>query len=136
MSFWVGTEAGLFENGEKLVTALEDHSVSALATEQNSIWAIVNDHKIWRYDHEWREVGRINDYEIQCLLLCKGTLYAGTFAAHVYQLVGPKFVLVDGFEEIETRHLWGTPWGELPSTRTMCRDNKDDIYANIHVGGQ
>ena len=135
MTFWVGTEEGLFENAEKPVIALEDRSVSALAEDEHSIWAIVDDHSIWRYEDDWREFGQIDDYEVHCLLPSKDRLFAGTFAAHVYQLVGPEFTLVDGFEQVETRGLWGTPWGGLPSTRTMCRGNNDDIYANVHVGG-
>ncbi len=135
MTFWVGTEKGLFENAEKPITALDDRSVSALAEDEHSIWAIVDDHSIWRYDDDWREFGQINDHEVHCLLPSKGMLFAGTFAAHIYQLVGPEFELIDGFEQVETRDLWGTPWGGLPSTRTMCRDDNDGIYANIHVGG-
>ena len=135
MTFWVGTENGLFENAEEPVVGLESSSVSVLAGDEHSIWAIVDDHSIWRYDDDWHEFGQISDYEVHCLLPNESTLFAGTFAAHVYQLVGPEFTLVDGFEQVETRDLWGTPWGGPPSTRTMCRDRNDCIYANIHVGG-
>ena len=135
MAFWVATENGLFENAEEPVAALEGRNVSALTLNEHSIWAIVDDHCIWRYDDDWIELGQISDYEVHCLLASEDALFAGTFAAHVYQLVGDEFSLVDGFEQLETRGQWGTPWGGAPSTRTMCRDGNDEIYANIHVGG-
>ena len=135
MTFWVGTENGLFENGEEPVAAMEGCNVSALTPNGHSIWAIVDDHGIWRYDDEWRELGQISDYEVHCLLASEDGLFAGTFAAHVYQLVGDTFSLIDGFERLETRSQWGTPWGGPPSTRTMCRDGNNEIYANVHVGG-
>ncbi|GIS69648.1 MAG: hypothetical protein CM1200mP9_04690 [Gammaproteobacteria bacterium] len=62
---------------------MEGCNVSALTPNGHSIWAIVDDHGIWRYDDEWRELGQIRTMKSTAFLQAK-KLFAGTFAAHVY----------------------------------------------------
>ena len=63
-------------------------------------------------------------------------LLIGTEPPHVYRLeVGSgQAQLMAGFEALECRPRWHTPWGGPPALRSMARTGDGWVYADVHVG--
>ncbi len=58
----------------------------------------------------------------------------GTEGAHLHRLSGGTFERVTGFDELNCRDAWRTPWGGPPAVRTLAASADGYVYADIHVG--
>lgn len=140
----VGTSAGLrtFDpaGGERPVE-LQGHDVRALAPQTwTRLWAVVDDHEIWRRDGSgWARVAAVDRLEALCLADTRanpeGGILVGTSEARLVRVDADSRVeFLDGFDQSPGRDEWFTPWGGPPSTRTITEDG-ESVYVNVHVGG-
>jgi hypothetical protein len=58
----------------------------------------------------------------------------GTSEAHLFLVDAQGAELVEGFETVEGRGDWFTPWGGPPDVRSLSEAG-GRIHANVHVGG-
>ncbi|MDP9386866.1 MAG: hypothetical protein M3Q48_02790, partial [Actinomycetota bacterium] len=63
-----------------------------------------------------------------------GPALAGTAEAHLYR-VGAGLEAVEGFEHVEGRDRWYTPWGGPPDVRSLSVSPTGTVLVNVHVGG-
>jgi BNR/Asp-box repeat len=61
-------------------------------------------------------------------------VHVGTSEARLFRLEGSRLTPVVGFDAVEGREAWYTPWGGPPDTRSISEWD-DDVYVNVHVGG-
>lgn len=134
MKVLVGTEDGLHDVGGGV--EFPGRTVTALARDGSAWWSIVDGRAIWRSaGGSWEEVAEGGDLARNCLLPTEAGLFVGTAEAHLLRLARGGMEAVPGFEEIEGRDAWYTPWGGPPDTRSLAVDRNGTLYANVHVGG-
>jgi hypothetical protein len=136
----IGTDKGLLEFDG--VDALPDQQlgerdVTALAVREDQLWAIAERSSLLRRDATgaWTEVRSRGADELTCVVASEHGVFVGTEEAHVLRLDGDDLVPVDGFERVEGRGEWYTPWGGPPAVRSLAADRADRLHANVHVGG-
>lgn len=83
----------------------------------------------------WARFGSVSDLEVRCVLALGDEVLAGTAEAGLYSITGSDSRRVDGFDSVEGREDWYTPWGGPPDTRSLAAADEGAIYANVHVGG-
>lgn len=130
----VGTAGGL----ESVVGQAGEvpERIVALAAGGEVRWALVGRGDLLRSDDGgWERVASLDAYGGTCLLSTDDALLVGTSEAHVCRLTRDVLELVDGFEDVDGRRDWYTPWGGPPDTRSMTVDRAGTVYANVHVGG-
>lgn len=130
----VGTSAGLEavagESGQV------SEPIVALAAGENARWALVGHGDLLRSDDgAWERVASLEGYRGRCLLPTDEALLVGTSEAHLYRLTRDALELADGFEDVDGRDDWYTPWGGPPDTRSMAVDPAGTVFVNVHVGG-
>ena len=130
----VGTSAGLEavagESGQV------SEPIVALAAGENARWALVGHGDVLRSDDgAWERVASLEEYRGRCLLPTDEALLVGTSEAHLYRLTRDALELADGFEDVDGREDWYTPWGGPPDTRSMAVDPAGTVFVNVHVGG-
>ena len=141
----VGAGDGLhvFEDGRSVDTQgigwdpESPSAVTALAREGTQVWAVLDQHQIWRTSVDgWSHVVHLGNLEVECLADTVAGVIAGTSQAHLFRVDPPPTPLetVTGFDEISGREAWYTPWGGPPATRSISEDD-DAVYVNVHVGG-
>jgi len=134
----VGTDAGLHQldaGGAAEPVTLAGHRVTALAPDYPAVWAIVDDHEVWRADDGdgWERVATLGGRRATCLAApALGTL-VGAAEAHLYRLGATALEPVTAFDEVEGRDAWYTPWGGPPDARSISEG--DAVFVNVHVGG-
>jgi hypothetical protein len=130
----VGTSAGL-----EAVTGETGHvsePIVALAAGANARWALVGHGDLLRSDNgAWERVASLEGYRGRCLLPTDEALLVGTSEAHLFRLTRDALELADGFENVDGRGDWYTPWGGPPDTRSMTVDPAGTVFVNVHVGG-
>jgi len=133
----VGTADGLHEFGVRERSHLNGHEVSALAGDDRGWWALVDGRTVGRSGDggSWEEWAALPDGGGTCLALTPAGLLVGTAGAHLFRLEGRRLVEVEGFEQVEGRREWYTPWGDPPDTRSIAADPAGALYVNVHVGG-
>ena len=133
----VGTDGGLVALSEGGTRTVLGDPVSAIAAGDGALWAIANGSRILRSEdgESWEAVAALEQHDPTCLLPADGGLLVGSSEAHLYRLSDSAPEQVDGFERIEGRDQWYTPWGGPPATRSLSRDASGALYANVHVGG-
>jgi hypothetical protein len=130
----VGTSAGLepVSGGSAEVS----EPIVALAAGANQRWALVGQGDLLRSDDgAWERVASVEGYRGRCVLPTDEALLVGTSEAHLYRLSRDALELADGFEEVDGREDWYTPWGGPPDTRSMAVDPAGTVFVNVHVGG-
>ena len=81
------------------------------------------------------------DPALTCALRTPSGVLLGTEGAFLRRIEGrtrygdETLVPLAGFDHVEGREHWFTPWGGPPSTRSLAIDEQGVIYANVHVGG-
>ena len=144
----VGTAKGLFEvdqapgetagvRGAAPDEALAGRSVIALAVDGDELWALLDGAVLaWRdAAGAWTDLAVSSSFEATCLLASSHGVFVGTGEAHLLHLRGGALVHGDGFDEIEGRDAWYTPWGGPAAVRSMAEDGAGRLHANVHVGG-
>lgn len=135
----VATDDGLWNisHGEATaVEALAGHSVIALAREGDRTWALVDGRSLWATDegHPWKTIASVPGLPATCLATTPAGLLVGTEEAHLLTLADEGLRTVAGFESVEGRATWYTPWGDPADVRSIAADDAA-TYVNVHVGG-
>ena len=141
MDLLIGTREGLYSldgAAPALDPALGPRDVTALDVSNDVVRAVVDRRTVVGRDASgtWPELARSDDLAIDCMLATPNGLLAGTDEAHLLRL-GDDGALErdDGFETVDGRDAWYTPWGGPPAVRSMAVDLAGRIHANVHVGG-
>ncbi len=132
----IGTEDGV-HHLESDVVDLAGHRITALAGN----WAITDGRQLWRLDESGPpvEVAQLDGAPLATCLLAvdgtgTGTVLVGTAEGHLVRVdqgvAGP----VGGFDTVDGRDAWHTPWGGPADVRSMAQGD-DAVYVNVHVGG-
>ncbi|WP_020574925.1 hypothetical protein [Actinopolymorpha alba] len=134
---YVGTDDGLYILGTERRQALPGRRLRALAGAGDAIWAIVGESEIFTAGAGgiWRHVARLRNVRTTCLYPTSSGVLIGTEGARLYRLEGRQTEPVEGFDFVEGREKWHTPWGDPPSVRSMSADEDGTTYVNVHVGG-
>jgi hypothetical protein len=139
-----GTGHGLFELRRNQPAAgihLLGNAVEALAVDRDGWWAVVEGWEIWRApaDRRYWDLRAIAPtHRMQCLQATPHGLFAGTAEARLARLGDDsRLEGVEGFDHVEGRDAWHTPWGGPPDTRSLSWSGDGDgmLYAGVHVGG-
>lgn len=133
----VGTSNGLLFLDSNHHVELEGYSINALALSQDGLWAIANRNSVWHRDShsEWHQVTSMNDLWLNCILPSKDGILVGTSEAHLIRIADGSIYPINGFESVEGRSDWYTPWGGSPDVRSMAVGQSGELYVNVHVGG-
>ncbi|WP_052050898.1 hypothetical protein [Leptolyngbya sp. KIOST-1] len=116
---------------------LEGHTITALAVGPDRLWAIADRTSIWQRDADqrWRRVAAITDVALNCLLPFDDTVLVGNSGARLLRLENGSLEWLNGFESVQGRDEWYTPWGDPPDVRSLALSACGDLYVNVHVGG-
>jgi hypothetical protein len=131
---WIGTDRGLFAlDGTGQRTVIDHGPVRALSGR----WALVGDEVVTVDD---RDVAKIEGgLRAHCLVDAGDGLYVGTSEATLLRLDprSPERGLerVEGFDRIDGRDGWYTPWGAPPDVRSLAVSSDRALLVNVHVGG-
>ena len=134
---WVATEQGLhpLDGGE---VAFPGRSVSAVGRDGSTWWGIVDGREVHTgiLGSDPTHAGTLDDDGLTANCLLPGDPgLVGTSRAGLFRVNGGRLDRIDGFDRVEGREGWYTPWGGPPDTRSMARDADGRIYVNVHVGG-
>lgn len=128
----IGTEAGI-HHLESDEVDLAGHRITSLAGD----WAIADGRQLWHLDKGGPPV-EVAELETvppaTCLVPIDGAVLVGTAEGHLVRVARGRTHRVDGFETVEGRAEWHTPWGGPADVRSMAMSD-DVVYVNVHVGG-
>ena len=127
----VATKRGLHHLGSDRIE-FADRSVTALSADARL--AVIDREELWADRDGWRQLAAATELELTCVS-SNGDVHAGTSEAHLLQLDGDALQLVDGFESVEGRSDWFTPWGGPPDVRSIAVTDSGELFVNVHVGG-
>ncbi|MDP9020552.1 MAG: hypothetical protein M3N25_07100 [Actinomycetota bacterium] len=141
-----GTDHGLLElrRGQPAAGVhLGGNTVDALVADGTGWWAVVEGWEVWRApaDRRYWDLRAIaSSPRLTCLVPTPSGLFAGTAEAHLNRLGDDgRLDPVEGFDHVEGRGEWHTPWGGPPDTRSLSwspdGDGEGTLYAGVHVGG-
>jgi hypothetical protein len=122
-----GREVGLDHAGRR---------VTALARDGDELWAILDQREVRRTDGgHWTpwSVTLLNA-SLTCIATSRAGVLVGQSEAHLDRVVETGLEVIQGFETVDGRDGWYTPWGGPPDTRSIAEDD-DAVYVNVHVGG-
>lgn len=128
----VATERGLYSTRSPEAVGFDGRNVIALS--HDARWAIVDRRELWRHDGSWERVVTA-DIDLNCVLETDCDVYVGTRSAHLLCLSNHGLEIVSGFDEVEGRDDWFTPWGGPPDVRSIAATSSKEIFVNVHVGG-
>jgi hypothetical protein len=133
----VATQDGLHTfgaDGQAAAPSFAGRPVTAIVRDGMELWAIVDGTEIWHEPEEgWRQVTSVEGFAARCIAMTDA-VHVGTSEAHLFRLEGSRLTQVVGFDALEGRDAWYTPWGGPPDTRSISEWG-DDVYVNVHVGG-
>jgi hypothetical protein len=102
--------------------------------DDTELWAIVDRAELWHApDGGWRHVATLEGLAATCVAMTDA-IHVGTSEARLLRLDGSTLVPVVGFDAVDGRDGWSTPWGGPPDTRSISEWGAD-VYVNVHVGG-
>jgi hypothetical protein len=132
----VGTDDGVHDIASKHV-ALRGHSVTSLVRLAGEWWAIADGHEILSHalDPIPTPEAKSDGLRANCLFPSAHGLLVGTSEARLLRLDETGLAPIAGFDRVEGRDGWYTPWGGPPDTRSMSEDAEGALYVNVHVGG-
>ena len=88
---------------------------------------------LWHGEGGWTRIGAAPG--LRCAVDAPGGVLVGTDGPHLLQLGATDLELVEGFETMEGRSDWYTPWGGPPEVRSLACTADNVLLANVHVGG-
>ncbi len=100
--------------------------------------ALMGDRFLWAGDAGggWEKIASFDDAPpARCLVAAGDDVLVGTAEAHLLRVRDGRAEPVPGFDQVEGREGWYTPWGGPPDTRSLAVAADGTIYANVHVGG-
>jgi hypothetical protein len=133
----VATQDGLHTlgaDGQSAGPSFAGRPVTAIVRDGSEPWAIVDGSEIWHELKEgWRQVTAVQGLAARCVAMTDA-IHVGTSEARLFRLEGSLLTPVVGFDAVDGRDDWYTPWGGPPDTRSISEWG-DDVYVNVHVGG-
>ena len=135
VSTFAATTSGLVAIDDGGATQLEGRDVRAVAVGGDRWWAVADDELVTRADGEddWAPTPDL-EFEARCVLPAGDAALVGTSEAHLFLVDAHGAELVEGFETVEGRGDWFTPWGGPPDVRSISEAG-GRTHANVHVGG-
>jgi hypothetical protein len=134
----VGAADGLHVVGDGTESAVElaGRRVTALARNRDDVVATLDAREIrWTEDGSWtRGNASLPNAELTCVSSTDAGILVGLAGAHLGRLTDRGLEPVAGFDVVEGRDDWYTPWGGPPDTRSIS-EMEESIYVNVHVGG-
>src|SRR5947207_10311236 len=132
----VGTDDGIHDLASDHVF-LRGHAVNALVAGEGDWWALQDGIAILSgaLDPEPSHAVAVDGLRTNCLLPSARGLLVGTSEACLLRLRNGGVERVGGFDKVEGRDGWYTPWGGPPDTRSMSEGPDGMLYVNVHVGG-
>jgi hypothetical protein len=138
-TIFIGTGSGLVAlagNTSRPVEAFTGHRVTALAEDGARAWAIVDGSALWeQHEGAWTPRATIEGPAATCLTVARDGLLVGTEQAHLFRWTAGRLTRVDGFETVDGREAWYTPWGDPADVRSMAVAVDGALHVNVHVGG-
>jgi hypothetical protein len=128
----IGTQDGVRYLDSEAVD-LPGHRITALA----SPWTITDGRRLWRLapDNPPVEVAQFDGRPpATCLLPLDDAVLVGTAEGHLVRVEQGSAATIEGFDRVEGRNAWHTPWGGPADVRSMSTGD-ETIYVNVHVGG-
>jgi hypothetical protein len=108
--------------------------VNAVVRDGPQLWAILDRAEVWHApEREWRQVATLEGADATCIAMTDA-IHVGSSGARLFRLVGGTLEPVSGFDAVEGRDDWYTPWGGPPDTRSISEWG-ENVYVNVHVGG-
>ena len=132
----VATRDGLLTigAGEPVASQFTGRSVTAVSRDGPQLWAIVDRSEVWHApEDDWGRVVTLEGLEATCLAMTHA-IHVGSSEARLFRLADDVLEPVVGFDDVEGRSAWYTPWGGPPATRSLS-EWSEDVYVNVHVGG-
>ena len=136
---FIGTQSGLWNvegDGATAVEPFASRSVTALAADGVTTWALVDGAALWQQrDGTWSERATIDGLPATCIAPYRGGVLVGTEQAHLLRLADSRLGRVEAFDTAAGRDEWYTPWGDPADVRSIAVARDETIYVNVHVGG-
>jgi len=118
------------------VDDLAGREVLGLELQGGGPWTIVDGKELWRCaDGRWVRVVGTGRRRATCLAATPAGVLVGTARAHLLRLEADGLAPVAGFDRVEGRADWYTPWGAPADVRSISAAPDGSIYVNVHVGG-
>jgi hypothetical protein len=135
VSTYAATASGLVAIDDEGATQLPGRDVRAVAVEGDRRWAVAEDELLTRVGggEDWTPTPNL-EFKARCVLATGGAALVGTSEAHLFLVDTEGAELVEGFETVEGRGDWFTPWGGPPDVRSISEAG-GRIHVNVHVGG-
>jgi hypothetical protein len=122
------------EQGQERPTQHGGRPVTAVVRDGPQLWAIVDRAEVWHApEGEWRQASTLEGADATCIAMTDA-IHVGSSGARLFRLVGGTLEPVSGFDAVEGRDDWYTPWGGPPDTRSISEWG-ENVYVNVHVGG-
>jgi hypothetical protein len=133
---YAATSSGIVAIDDEGAVQLPGRDVRALAVEGDRWWAIADDEVVARGGaaSDWTPTPQLGRFRARCLLPSDDAALVGTSEAHLFLVDTGSARQVEGFESVEGRGDWFTPWGGPPDVRSLSSAG-GRIHANVHVGG-
>lgn len=107
-------------------------------TDLTVIWLPGGDVILLRPDVDTLRLSTGLEADVRCIRLLSTepfVLLAGTVPAQLYRVTGDgEAERLEGFDQVEGRDTWDTPWGGPALVRTLADAEGGWLYADIHVG--
>jgi hypothetical protein len=135
-SMYAATISGLVAIDDEGAIQLPGRDVRAVAVEGDRWWAIADDEIVTRDGDgsDWTPAEGVGGFRARCLLPSDDGALVGTSEAHLFLVDPSSAEQVEGFEMVEGRGDWFTPWGGPPDVRSLSRAG-EWVHVNVHVGG-
>jgi hypothetical protein len=136
VSTYAATASGLVAIDDQGATQLPGRDVRAVAVEGDRWWAIALDELVTRAggEDDWTPTPSLDRFKARCVLPTGDAALVGTTEAHLFLVDTQGAELVEGFETVEGRGDWFTPWGGPPDVRSLSEAG-GRTHVNVHVGG-
>jgi hypothetical protein len=136
VSTYAATASGLVAIDDKGGTQLPGRDVRAVAVGGDRWWAVADEELITRAGggDDWTPTPNLDRFEARCVLPAGDAALVGTSEAHLFLVDAHGAELVEGFETVEGRGDWFTPWGGPPDVRSISEAG-GRTHVNVHVGG-
>jgi hypothetical protein len=142
----VATREGLHRFDEQGGAEAVDHAgrpVLSIGRARSALWAVIDGTEIWHAPDAtipgtWEHVvdlgGAVAGLRATVIADTEAGVLVGTSEARLLRVPDGSLEAIAGFDDVDGRSTWYTPWGGPPDTRSMA-DWDDDVYVNVHVGG-
>ena len=134
----VGTDDGVqaFEtDGRRKSHELTGRKITALGGSASSLWVVASGKEVWNSANgDWDAVAALDRYRANCIAATGAGVLLGTSEAHLCRVEKDGIESVEGFDQVDGRSEWYTPWGGPPDSRSIA-EGDDAVFVNVHVGG-